>query len=147
MTEDKWVKILEKEEEHQIEFARHKEKLEESWKKNSLKNLPIFQSNIERLNKFLTNYNCQFDIPKETSYSYEYTSSKLDTTFHRAYKDDDQVMISAILDKETILYCCHGYNMPTTGKLITHTIYYKDFDKLIDAFIESYKRELIKLKV
>ena len=142
MTEDKWIKILEEEEEHQKESTRIQEKMEESWKKNSLKNLPIFESNIERLNKILKNYNCQFGMPKE--YDFETSESLLDILFYKRYS----VSIKAHIRKKPIEYYCTGSKMPSENVYGGARIpFYTDFDKLIDDFIEAYKEDLIKLKV
>ena len=138
MTEDKWVKILEKEEEHQKESNRREEEVEEDFRKISLKNLPIFESNIERLNKILKNYNCQFGIPEEISIGP--FQSLLDTKFYNTW-----VVIRADIGKEPIEYYYKGA-LNLLPKIGMFEKKYTDFDKLIDDFIEAFKKELVRLK-
>lgn len=146
MTEDKWIKILEEEESRQEKSAHSMEESKEKWIKTSLKNLPIFQSNIEKLNKILINYNCQFDMPKEIVM---YSSSLLNRNF---FKDttNEMILIEATLYKEPIEYYCDTNDMPkieiNEDELDYKTKYYTNFDELIDDFIETYKTELVNIK-
>jgi len=146
MTEDKWIKILEEEESRQQEYARSIEETKEKWRKLCLKNLPIFQSNIEKLNKILINYNCQFEMPNEIEH-YTFSSSILNNFFIGL---SETVSIRAILNEELIKYFSDASNMPmienNEDELDFETKYYTDFDELIGDFIEAYKSELVNKK-